>query len=96
MAVSVMVNSQSQVDFWGSVGGEIDMAIVDMTPEAGNNAAITARLLTQGSDAGYLRARDALRLPSGQLGQAVHAIFTEARGCAAELTPDLARSEPAP
>jgi|GEM_PF-5615398 len=95
MAVSMMVNDQPRSDFWNTVGGEIDLTIVRMTPAAQNDTVATARILTQGADAGYLRARDTTRLPSGQLGQAVHAIFTEARSCAAELTPDLAASEPA-
>jgi len=95
MAVSMMVDDQPRSDFWNRVGGEIDLAIVRTTPATEGDPAITARILTQGADDGYRLARDATRLPSGQLGQAVHAIFTEARSCAAELTPDLAPSEPA-
>lgn len=96
MAVSMMINDQSQSAFWNTVGGEIDKSIVRMSPEARDNAAITAQLLIQGTDDGYVRARNAVRLPSNQMGAAVHAIFTEARACAAELTPDLAASEPVP
>lgn len=95
MAVSMMVNDQPRSDFWNTVGGEIDLAIVRTTPAAQGNVAMTTQILTQGADSGYLRARDTVRLPSGELGRAVHAIFTEARRCAAELTPDLASSEPA-
>ena len=95
MAMSKMVNDEPRSDFWNTVGGEIDLAIVGMTPAVQTDALATARILTQGVDDGYRRARDTVALPSGQLGRAVHAIFTEARSCAAELTPDLAPSEPA-
>lgn len=95
MAVSMMVNDRPRSDFWNGVGGEIDLAIVQMTPAAQGDPLMTAQILTRGVDDGYRRARDTVALPSGQLGRAVHAIFTEARRCAAELTPDLAVSEPA-
>lgn len=95
MAVSMMVNDRPRSDFWNAVAGKIDMALVRETPAAHGDAAITARVLSQGADDGYRRARDAVSRPSSELRRAVHAIFSEARGCAAELTPDLASSEPA-